>query len=227
MNSISKFVRVGILLACVVILGVYFVISHTGAPDIPEPQPSPTLQVPDISESQPSPNPQSTDIPTAKPYPTPQVLENGWHKFTYPEAGYSIEFPPDTILEESADAILDYNQAIIRFPSSIDYDGAVFKIFTDLNKEKKSLDQYADDEINRIYHGNPPKVDGNIQKNATIIAGHSALSFDSKLNRPIVFIKSKDRYYRLMLVPNMMAGNIPTNESVKLFWKIVDTFTIL
>jgi hypothetical protein len=223
MNRGGKFILIGFLLVCVVVLGVYLFNKH---PSISTPQSSPTSRATEILKPQPSPTLQVTSYPTPKPYPTPQVLENGWHKYTYIEAGYSVEFPPDANLEVSADAILDYSQTIIRFPSSIDKDGAVLKIFTDLNKDKKSLDQYADEELNRIFNGNPPKVEGKIQKYSTIISGHSALYFTSSPNRPIVFIESGDRFYRLMLVPNMTKGNIPKNESVDLFWKIINTFMI-
>jgi hypothetical protein len=174
-----------------------------------------------------SPTLQGTYFPTPKPPPTPQVLENGWNRFTYLEAGYYIDYPPNATLEIDNSFGFDYTEAIIRFPRSVDESGVVMKVFTDLNKENKSLDMFADEEINRIYNGQPPTLGGKIEMNATIISGHSALILDDSLRSIVVFIESKDRYFEILLVPNTMIGNPTTNEAVNMFYKILDTFTIL
>jgi hypothetical protein len=188
--------------------------SNTYSPsNTPKPLPSSTLQ--------------ATNIPRPKPPPTPQVLENGWNRFTYTEAGYYIDYPPDATLFLDNSIGLDYSEAIISFSRSVDETGVVMEIFTDLNKENKSLDQFAHEGINRICNGQPPKVNGIIIINTSIIEGHSALTFNSIPNSPIVFIESRDRFYELILMRNMMIGNTPTNDAVDLFYKILITFTIL
>jgi hypothetical protein len=226
MNRVAKLSIVGILLVCVTILCIYLVKTLTSTPVIPSPQSSPTLQETVIQKTQPSSTPQMTNYPAPRPYPTPQVLDNGWHGFTYPEAGYSVEFPPDAALAV-LDSGIEFSETIITFSSIIDPDGAVLEIFTNLNKENISLDQYAEEELAQIFHGKLPTWIGKIQLNAATISGHQALTFDSKLNRPAVFIESKDRFFKIILVPNMMKANTPTKESVDLFWKIIDTFKIL
>jgi hypothetical protein len=226
MEKISKYFLLGIFFVCIVVLAVYFVMSRTGATYITKSQPSPALQVTDIPESQIFPTPMVANFPTRHPVPTTQVLKNGWRRFAYPEAGYIIDFPPDATFDLSADVFLDYSETIIHFPRSIDL-GVGMMIFTDLNKGNISLDQYADEELNQNTYRKPPKAEGNIQKITNAIAEHNALTFVSKNNCPIVFIESKDRFYEIMLGPNMTTGNTPTNESVNLFWKIIDTFTIL
>jgi hypothetical protein len=226
MHKVSKFVIIGFVLAFIVILVIYLVKTNTYIPVIPSPQSSPTLQATAIQKTQSSPITEIANYPTPRQYPTPQVLANGGHGFTYPEAGYSVEFPPDAALSVS-DSTLDFSETIITFSRNVDPDGAVLEIFTDLNKEKISLNRYADEELIKIFHGKLQTWVGKIQLNAATIAGHPALTFDSKLNRPAVFIESKDRFFELILVPNMMAGNTPTKESVDLFWQIVDTFKIL
>ncbi len=68
MKISKKFLRRGLLITVVALIGVLWGLSAAGA--------------------------QSTQKPP--PPPTPQVLENGWEGFTHQEAGYSISFPAGT-----------------------------------------------------------------------------------------------------------------------------------
>jgi hypothetical protein len=226
MNKVWKYILVGILLVCIVLSGFVLLRSQTMVTNIRMGQSSPTPRATDMIKPQPSFTPQVTIYPTNRPYPTPQILENGWHGFTYPEAGYSVEFPPDAVLSTSIDAYPDYNKTIISFPHSIDSVGASVLILTHMNIEKIILQEYANNELKQLYSSEELLAVTEKTFTTKIIANHSALIFESELNRPAIFIATKDRFYKILLARNMMEGNTPTKESVDLFWKIVGTFTI-
>jgi hypothetical protein len=179
-------------------------------------------------ESRPSSTMISTEYPTLKPDPTGQLLENGWYRYINHEAGYLIDFPPDARLETDNPKILDFTQAVIRFPGTIDPSGVAMLITTYINIEDLSLEQFVENHLNKQFDGGkPPEVFGSTTIKATIISGHSAILFDANLYRLILFIEAKDKFYTLSLVPNMMVGNPTTIEATDLFYKIVNTFKIL
>jgi hypothetical protein len=206
-----------------VVLGIYYCKSYTSLKVIPVTQLSPSPRATDTFPLKTLLTPEPTGIPTRRPDPTGQVLDNGWLRFTYPEAGYSVDYPPTADFEFSETISLDYSLATFHLGR---YDIAI-TITTYQHKEEISLDQFVDERLEKIKNRIPSDIIGNVQKTAIVVAGHSAIASETYKNCPIVFIGSVDRFYIISLSPNMTTGNIPTEESVDLFWKIVNTFTIL
>ena len=204
---------------------IYFLVSQNDILHITWPSSFLPIQTTTIQQIQASPNSRNQNTPTHNPYPSPLALGNGWGRYTYTDAGYSVDYPQDCNLIESA--FLDYRKVFINFPKTIDPDGATMGIYPFIKKEEKSLSQFADEEINHIITGKPPISEENNQKEMINVADHPALSFTFYQNCPMVILESSNMFYILRLIPNTMRGNIPTNESVDLFWRIIDTFKIL
>jgi hypothetical protein len=228
-NRITKMKKTSIIILVVIlfsfiVLGIYYCKSYTSLKVIPVTQLSPSPRATDTFLLKTSLTPKPTVIPTRRPDPTGQVLDNGWLRFTYPEAGYSVDYPPTADLEFSETISLDYSLATFRLPGRY---GLAITITTYQNKEEISLDQFVDERLEEIKNRIPSDIIGNIRKTAIVVAGHSAIASETYKNCPIVFIGSVDRFYIITLSPNMTTGNIPTEDSVDLFWKIVNTFTIL
>jgi hypothetical protein len=162
----------------------------------------------------------STKYPTLKPHPTPQVLEDGWCRFTYSEAGYSIDFPPDAKLETDNSVGLDFSVVNIRFPGSIDKTGVVMRVITYINSDNKSLGQFSKEKMKSFENEN-------ITITESIISNHSAIIYETDdFIRINVFISSGNKFYFILLIPNTMVAIGTTNEAVDLFKIILNTFVI-
>jgi hypothetical protein len=173
-----------------------------------------------------SPTPQVSKYPTRKPNPTGQLLANGWYRFTYPEAGYLLDYPPDAHLSTDNSIFLDFTQICIGFPKSIDYRVGMC-VLTYLNKKNISLDEFVEQQLIEMFHGKDPlQVFEKTTIKETTIAGQSAIIFDANLDRQIIFIKAREKFYTLVLMPDMISGMPTTKEAITLFYMIVDTFTI-
>ena len=227
MKKINKYILIGIILVCVLIIGVYWVKNFTSIPANPTFPSSPTSHATIAQKTQSSPTLQATVYPTRKPDPTGQVLDNGWLRFNYPEAGYYVDYPPDAVFDLSVIASMEYSQAVFYLPGSVDDYGLALRIITYINTEDMTLDQFVDEKLGKVINKIPTDVIGNKQKTKTNIAGHSAISSETYINCPIVFIESGEKVYVILLAPNMTTGNMPTEKSVDLFWQMVNTFTIL
>jgi hypothetical protein len=170
----------------------------------------------------------STEYPTGKPDPTGQLLENGWYRFINYEAGYYIDYPPTATLHRESPGKILFSMADITFPRAIDPNGVVMSIFTYPVEENKSLDQFAEEEINHRLGRLSPEYIGNITKYSTVISDHQAIVVETTgFWRINVFIVTDEKFYSLFLAPNMMLAEGTTNEAVELFRSILLTFTIL
>jgi hypothetical protein len=173
-----------------------------------------------------SPTPQVSKYPTRKHDPTGQLLANGWYRFNYPEAGYLLDYPPDAHLSTDNSIFLDFTQISIGFPKSVDYKVGMY-VITYLNTKNISLNEFVEQQLLEMFHGKDPlKVFNQTTITETTIAGHSAIIFDANLDRQIIFIKARDKFYTLVLLPDMISGMPTTKEAKTLFYMIVDTFTI-
>jgi hypothetical protein len=163
---------------------------------------------------------QNTKYPTLKPNPTPQVLEDGWCRFTYSEAGYSIDYPPDAKIETDNYLGSDFSVVDIRFPGSIDKTGVAMRIITYINSDNELLGQFSKEKMKSFENENITITD-------RIISNHSAIIYESDgFIRINVFISSGNNFYYLLLVPNTMVAIGTTNEAVALFKTILNTFVI-
>ena len=165
---------------------------------------------------------EASSFPKPKPSPTPEILENGWHRFTDADAGYSISYPSNADITVSEDKALDYKQLILRFPVS---DGPyhTLQIIVYADNERLSLDQIIE---KKIYQGRPPKNGNDLPLKSISIAGLDATMMEMTPFFPAIFISEKNKIYFISLPMNMMSGNPPSAEAVELFYKIVNTFSL-
>jgi len=181
-----------------------------------------------LSPNNPTLTHQVTVFPTHRPDPTGQLMENGWYRFVNYESGYYIEYPPTTTMGASPFEIFDYGLLHIDFPRTIDPNGVAMTIITYQIEEIMSLDQFAEEEIDRFLSGKTKKYTENINKYSAIISNHPAIIVETsgyyKIN---VFIGTEERFYSLVLSPNMMRSEGTTDGAVELFKAILFTFTIM
>src|SRR3990172_12945514 len=100
MKTSKKILIAGIIIGVLVLFGIFWAASSTKAQSYKHPKPS----------------------------PTPEILENGWHRFTDEEAGFSFDYPPGSLsISIGKDKGEKYNHLTAQF-SSIDgygYQGMV------------------------------------------------------------------------------------------------------
>lgn len=174
----------------------------------------------------PAPVPTAVSSPThhgLAPTPTPEVLGNGWYRYTDTEAGYSISYPDGTYLDAQNEAGLDFLQATIGFPTSVGNEIQEMLISVYSNTEGAPLDQLVQKVV---YQGRLPENRTGIHLTPVRIAGLDAAKLELVPFYPAVLFSAKGRVYFVALPMNMLWGNPPTQASVDLFYKIIDTFRL-
>jgi hypothetical protein len=166
-------------------------------------------------------NPQP--VPNAPTSPTPEVLGNGWYRFTDKAAGYSVCYPPDAYLDAQNEAGLEFRQARIRFPKSVGEANQAMLISVFSNQDGTSLPEIIQQ---KVYQGKLPKNSNGIHLTPVRIAGLDASKMEMAPFFPAISISAKGRVYFISLPANMLWGNRPTQASVDLYYKIINTFSL-
>ena len=158
------------------------------------------------------------------PSPTPDVLENGWHRFIDPDAGYTISYPPSSYLDVSDDVALDYNQVTITFPTSSEGNYYSMQIIVYANNEQLSIRQIVDE---KVYKGRAPKKGNEIPLTTIKVSDSDAVKMDNmEPFNQAYFISAKNKVYFFSLSSNMLDGTTPPSEAIDLFNQILNTFSI-
>lgn len=153
---------------------------------------------------------------------TPEILENGWHRFTDTESGYSIDYPPNSYVDLSHDVTLEYPQLIIalKLPSGIQN----MQVIVYSNQEQLSIKEII---AQKVYQGNLPKDKSEKMSLQQIkIAGLDAMKLEMEPFLPGIFISANSKVYFISLPIEMLSGNLPNSESIDLFYKIINTFSL-
>jgi hypothetical protein len=170
--------------------------------------------------------PTLTPVPTETPTPTPIVMANGWYLYTDAEAGYSVRYPPDSYINSGKSAGAAFNSVTIgfRLPGANGYQGMEIIIYSNpsnLPLEEGIVNQIFQDRLQNI------SLDAikSIMKTSTT-AGWPSITMSVYPFDAMVLIPIGNKVFFALASPNMEAGNPPDPEAVKLFYKILDTFTI-
>ena len=153
---------------------------------------------------------------------TPEILENGWYRFTETESGYSIDYPPDSYLTISHDVALEYPHLLITLKLPSGFQDMQVIVYS--NQERSSIKEIV---TQKVYQGNLPKDKSEkLSLQQIKIAGHDAMKLEMTPFLPGIFISAKSKIYFISLPTEMLSGNPPNTESIDLFYKIVNTFSL-
>ena len=158
-----------------------------------------------------------------KPSPTPEVLASGWYRFTDPDAGYSISYPPNSFLSVSEDIALEFKQVAITFPISEGRNYWRMQIIVYTNNERLSFQQFVEE---KVYNGKSPKKGNDIPLTPTKFTGFDAAKMTMLPFDQAMFISAKNKIYFISLSYDMQSGNSPTPEAVEIYNNILDTLSI-
>ena len=202
------------------------------SPSINTAYPAPEVGSNGVQQSY-TPVPTFKPIPTESPTPTPIVMANGWYLYTDAEAGYSVSYPPESYLNSGKRAGAEYRSVTIGFhlPGVLGYQAMQIIVYP--NPDNLPLEDVI---YKQIFQNNFPKISLEYLKSmmkATITAGLPSmtitippLTIGIPPYQSIVLIPIENKVFFAAPSPNMEAGNPPDPEAVKLFYKIMETFTI-
>ncbi len=158
-----------------------------------------------------------------QPSPTPEILENGWFRFTDPDAGYSIDYPSNSSLSVSNDIALEYKHVTIIFPTLNGSDYHTMQIIVYANSERLPFKRIVED---KVYQGKSPKKGDDIPLTPIKVSGFDAVKMVMSPFDPAVFISAKSKIYFISLPYDMLSGNPPTAEAIEVFNQILNTFLV-
>jgi hypothetical protein len=155
------------------------------------------------------------------------VLDNGWYLYTDNESGYSFSYPPDAYLSSGQSAGFDYKSVTLSFriPDTSGYQGMQIIVYS--NKERLPIERVV---VEKVFQGKSEAVTEDAVLSAMIpvkVAGHDAIKINIQPFEPAVLISVEDKVFFAAPSPDMRAGNPPDPKSVELFYKILDTFTLI
>jgi len=205
MKTSMKILITVIIIAAVSIIGILWGLSSVEAKAVPQPQPS----------------------------PTPEILENGWYRFTDPEAGYSFDYPPQAVyISYGKDKGEKYNHVFIDFvemkgsqsmilviqpnPKKLSVEEFLTEWYSKKTK-KTSQPSFSKEEMGEFF-----SVDGEQAIRTELIAQESPSSYSFH----VIFVNG-DKVFITGLAYSVMKATAVTPEAEELFTQILNTFTFI
>jgi hypothetical protein len=172
-------------------------------------------------------------LPTYTPIltwtPTPIMLDNGWYLYIDEEAGYSFSYPPDAYLSSGQSTGFDYKSVTLSFriPDASGYQGMQIIVYS--NKERLPIERVS---VDKVFQGKSESVTEDSVLFAMIPvkvsrSGYDAIKISVQPFETAVLMSVEDKVFFFAPSPDMRAGNPPDPKSIELFYKILDTFTLM
>ena len=159
-------------------------------------------------------------MPLATTTTEPVKLPNGWYLYDDTEGGFSITYPPDAYISSSKNKSLSIYFSL---PGVNRLQGMQIVIYP--NPDNLPIEEVVS---SKIFNNSRNLTNERLKSamSATNIAGLPFFTMKDPLFDTIALLSHGNKVYFFSPLPDMMAGNPPDPQAVKVFFSILETIKI-